>query len=362
MVKIRALLLLPALLSSLLLAEPVQWLSYETALAEAPRVKKLIYVYFYSETCPACHIMKRVFEDLRVSERLNRDFLPVRVNVAEHPDLVIAFRVPGTPAHLFICPNGTPLGGALGYRDAEGFLELTGLAQKEAEQRCPDLETREERGPGDQQPLEVNVALLLSLLIGLITPFSPCILPLLPVMYLAASSGGRKGVALFAFGLFSFNALLGAVASGFFLTLRTFAEPLAYCLLFFSGLALLTDQVGKKLSHLASRVATRLSGGAKQANPFLLGVLTTVMWGPCAAPMAVAAFSLAAFSRGLVETVATSIAFAAGLAFTVYALTLGLRKVRFIARRASAVKKLNRVLGLLMVLASLLHFIGLITS
>lgn len=362
MIKAIALLALLAAASHLTLAEPVRWLSYETALNEASNANKLVYVYFYSENCLPCRWMERVFEDPQVSRELNTAFLPVRVNVVERPDLASAYRVPATPAHLFICPNGTPLGGALGYRDAESFLGLLNRARIEAKKRCPTL--REEGsvsgvGSGGSAP-GIEAAVVFSLLIGLSTPLSPCIFPLLPVVYLIASKGGRRGPALFTLGLFSFSAAMGVLASGLFFAVRIHAEPLAYGLLLFAGLALLFDRLSSVLSHATSRVATKISGSVRKANPFVLGALTVVMWGPCAAPMAAAAFSLAAFARDSAEVAAVGLTFAAGLSLSVYMLTLIMKKMRVLAIRKRAYKRFNRILGALMVTAVMLRAFGLI--
>lgn len=355
-----ALLLLLIALSPLVLAEPVRWLSYEEAVAEALRSRRLIYVYFYSETCPACRLMEGVLNDSRVANSLNTHFLPVRVEVRARPDLTSAYMVPGTPAHLFVCPNGTPLGGSLGYKEVESFLKLLDTALDVAKQRCSDLvSTSGANSSEGDDALGLSTALAVSLLLGLTTPLSPCIFPLLPVVYLVASKGGRRGAAWFALGLFSFSSLMGTLATGFLLSARSFLEPVAYALLLFAGLVLLFDQLGKWLSYTASHLATALSSAAKTANPFALGVVATIAWGPCAAPIVTAAFALTAFAaHNPIEAAAVSVAFAAGLALTVYVLTVGLRKTRSLASRAKALKKVNKALGLAMVIAALLHFAG----
>lgn len=360
MIKVAASLALLVALSYLVLAEPVQWTNYEDALNKASIMKKLVYVYFYSETCPACRRMESVFEDPQVSDELNAAFLPVRVNVAERPDLASAFMVPATPAHLFICPNGSPLGGALGYRDAESFLELLSRARNEAKKRCSLSEVREDPQKEVASALGAEAAVLFSLLIGVSTPLSPCIFPLLPIVYLIASRGGKRGPALFALGLFSLSAAMGILASGLLLAVRSYAEPLAYAFLLLAGLTLLFDRLSSVLSHAASRIATRVSSGVKKGNPFVLGVLTALLWGPCAAPMAAAAFSLAAFARSSAEAVAIGLTFAAGLSLSAYVLTLVVKKVRVFAIRKRAHKRFNKLLGALMVAASLLRAFGLI--
>ncbi|MEM0023868.1 MAG: DUF255 domain-containing protein [Thermofilaceae archaeon] len=361
MIRALTLLVLLTTLFSLVLAKPIHWMSYEEALAEAPRSGKLVYVYFYSETCPACRLMEEVLNDSRVTSALNTGFIPVRVNVKARPDLASAFMVPGTPAHLFVCPNGTPLGGSLGYKDVEGFLELLKIAQDQARQRCSGFAASSKKNLSeDNYVLELTMAFTFSLLLGLTTAFSPCILPLLPIVYLIASKGGRRGAAWFTLGLFSLSSLIGTVASGFLLSARSFAEPIAYALLLFAGLVLLFDRLGKWLSYITSRVATTVTNATRTVNSFILGATATIIWGPCAAPMITAAFALTTFAaRSPVEAAGISVAFAAGFALTVYTLTVGFRKARSLANRAKALKKVNKALGLAMIITSLLHFVGL---
>lgn len=343
-------------------AEPINWLSYGDALRVAREKGKPVYIYFYSDACPYCLLMENVFDEPGVGEVVNEHFIPVRVDVRERPDLSSLYRVPGTPAHLFLCSNGTPVGGVPGYLNKENFLDMLKTALDKVQSRCPELRgddgsTATQSGPVKQLGVE---ALTLSFLLGLATPLSPCLLPLLPVIYLVVSRGGGRRVKLFVLGLFASYATLSLLAGGLLLTLRIFIEPIAYIILLLAGVALLVEKFNNLLSQLASLAATNLARKKTSDNPLLLGVIAPLIWGPCLAPMAGGVFALLAFVEDPIHTVLLSITYAGGLTTMVYVLLLAARKVRNTAARARQLKKLNKVLGGAMILFALLFFAGLI--
>lgn len=352
-------LLLAVVFTALASAQPVHWLSYESALARAAVEDKPVYIYFYSRSCIYCAMMEEgTFQNASVSEVLGTRFLPVRVDVEQRPDLASTYWVPGTPFHVFLCPNGSLLGVASGYRDPDSFVKLLNTALAKVEERCatqpaPRAGQASESAPRGGSADAFSVAAAFAL--GLFTPLTPCILPLLPAVYLAASRGGRRGLGLFALGLFVTYATLGAVLSGLFLAARSYFEPLAYVLLLLSGLALAVERFGRLWSYLASALASRVPQ-RRTANAFLLGLAASVLWGPCAAPMAGAAVAVSVVTRQL--ALASSIAFAGGASLAVYALARAVRKARALASRARALKLANKAIGSLMVAASLLHFAG----
>ncbi len=346
-------------LVALAIAQPVHWLSYEDALAKAAAEGKPVYIYFYSRSCPYCELMeKNTFSNASVNGMLNARFIPVRVDVEQRPDLASLYWVPGTPFHVFLCPNGSLLGVASGYRDPDSFVKLLNTALAKTIEKCINqTATPAERVPdsASKEDFDGAFSVVAAFALGLFTPLTPCILPLLPAVYLAASRGGKRGPVLFALGLFVAYAALGAAAGGLLLAARSLFEPLAYMLLLFSGLALAVERVGRMLSYLVSILASRIPQ-RRTTNAFLLGLAASVLWGPCAAPVAGAAlaFSVAAPQLAL----ASSTAFAGGASLAVYALSGAVRRVRALAGRARALKLANKAVGALMVAASLLHFAG----
>jgi len=351
-------LLLALALAALASAQPVRWLGYEDALARAAAEGKPVYIYFYSKSCPYCELMEEnTFPNASVNEMLSTRFIPVRVDVEQRPDLASTYWVPGTPFHVFLCPNGSLLGIASGYRNPDSFLKLLNTALAKTEEKCINqTATPADRvSEASEQGFEGASSVAAAFALGLFTPLSPCILPLLPAVYLAASRGGKRGLALFALGLFAAYAVLGAVAGGLLLAARSYFEPLAYVLLLLSGLALAVERVGRLLSYLASALASRIPQ-RRTTNAFLLGLAASVLWGPCAAPMAGAVVALSVAAPQL--ALASSTAFAGGASLAVYALAGAVRKARALAGRARALKLANKAIGAIMVAASLLHFAG----
>ena len=350
-------LLLALVLAALAGAQPVRWLSYEDALAKAAAEGKPVYIYFYvSRSCPYCEMMEEgTFPDANVSEMLNTRFIPARVDVERRPDLASTYRVFGTPFHVFLCPNGSLLGVAAGYRDPDSFVRLLSTALAKAGERCVTGPTSQARQASEGGFAEGVFSVAAAFALGLFTPLTPCILPLLPVVYLAASRSGGKGPTLFALGLFAAYAVLGIVASGLLLAARSVFEPVAYAVLLFSGLALAVERVGRLLSYAASALASRVPQ-RQAANAFLLGLAVSVLWGPCVAPVAGAALALSVATPQL--ALASSAAFAGGASLAVYALTGAVRRARALASRARALKLANKALGALMVAAALLRFAG----
>jgi len=130
-------LLLALALAALASAQPVRWLGYEDALARAAVEGKPVYIYFYSKSCPYCEMMEEnTFPNASVNEMLNTRFIPVRVDVERRPGLASTYWIPGTPFHVFLCPNGSLLGVASGYRNPDGFLKLLNTALAKTEEKC----------------------------------------------------------------------------------------------------------------------------------------------------------------------------------------------------------------------------------
>ena len=68
---------------------PVDWAPWgEEALARARTEQKPIFLSIGYSTCHWCHVMAHEsFEDAEVAAELNRDFIPVKVDREERPDL-----------------------------------------------------------------------------------------------------------------------------------------------------------------------------------------------------------------------------------------------------------------------------------
>jgi len=143
--------------------------------------------------------------------------------------------------------------------------------------------------------------LALSFLAGLLTIFSPCVLPLAPLVVAAARAESLAGPLALAGGLaLGFGLIGGALAAagveaGDSPALRVIGA-LALAL---AGAALLSPALQARLEHALSPLA-RLGGAAERRLPrgllgqAALGATLSLAWAPCAGPTLGAAFALAA--------------------------------------------------------------------
>ncbi len=112
------------LLSAALLAD-LEWAgSYEEGLAQAKAQNKVAMIMFTTKTCKMCNYMKNVvYEDDDVMEYVENFFVPIEVDINEHPDK-FGYKVFGTPTYYFIKPDGKQIGRMfMGGAKPDGFLQ-----------------------------------------------------------------------------------------------------------------------------------------------------------------------------------------------------------------------------------------------
>jgi len=160
---------------------------------------------------------------------------------------------------------------------------------------------------------------LIGLVGGLITGVSPCVLPMLPVVFFAAGNGdakapSRRRAVLIIAGLitgFSVFTLLGASLLSLLGLPEDFLRWAGVALLVAVGLGMLIPSLG----HLLERPFYRLPKiTGQRGGPFLLGVGLGTLYVPCAGPV-LAAITVAAASGHIgIGTVVLTVSFAIGAA------------------------------------------------
>ena len=98
---------------------PVNWFPWGgEAFEKARREEKPVFLSIGYSTCHWCHVMEREsFEDSEVAALLNRDFISVKVDREERPDV--------DAVYMEVCKaleNGTPGAGAVGGRDSKSTV------------------------------------------------------------------------------------------------------------------------------------------------------------------------------------------------------------------------------------------------
>lgn len=157
---------------------------------------------------------------------------------------------------------------------------------------------------------------LLAFLGGALTVLSPCILPVLPILFAQGSGPLRaRTLPMLASMALAFAAVtsLAAFGGGWAVTLNVSARHAAMALLALFGLALLLPRLAERFSLPLVRLGERVSRGAPgRLAPLALGVGTGLLWAPCAGPILGLLLAGAALHGPGVETSLLLLAYAAG--------------------------------------------------
>ena len=213
-------------------------------------------------------------------------------------------------------------------------------------------------------------SLSLAFLAGLLTIFSPCVLPILPLIFGTASAQGRLGPLYLAAGL-----TLSFVAIGMFVALVGFSlgldegffRTIAAAVMIGVGLVLVFPALQARIAlaggpasgWIDRRFGSNIISGSK--GQFGLGLLLGAVWAPCVGPTLGAASLLAAQGENLGEVTLTMISFGFGSATPLVVLGLLSREVllRWRGKMLSASGGLKAVLGALLVTSGFLIMTGM---
>ena len=176
----------------------------------------------------------------------------------------------------------------------------------------------------------------LAFLAGLLSVVSPCVLPILPLVFAAAAGGHRFGPLALAAGLAVSFTIIGLFVAtiGFAIGLDAdFFRWLAAILFLAVGAVLVVPAFEARLAAAAGPLGNwtehRFAGaeGAGAAGPFALGLLLGAVWVPCVGPTIGAASLLAARGENLGAVAATMLVFGVGAAIPLVGLGLASRQV-----------------------------------
>jgi cytochrome c biogenesis protein CcdA/thiol-disulfide isomerase/thioredoxin len=188
---------------------------------------------------------------------------------------------------------------------------------------------------------------------GLLTIVSPCILPVLPLVFAQADRPFRRaglpllvGMAL----MFAVVGSLATVAGEWIVTANQVGRDVAMVLFGLFGAALLFPALADRLSapfvRAGAAVQRRGDREPSAAGSLLLGVSTGLLWTPCAGPVLGLILTGAAVQGSRVASVMLLLAFAAGAASALaLALLAGSRIFRAMKRSLGAEAWIRRGLG-----------------
>jgi len=197
---------------------------------------------------------------------------------------------------------------------------------------------------------------LIAFIAGVVSIISPCVLPLLPIVF-AASSGRHSRVFIIMLGIFiSFGAF--GVFFGFLGTLNYF-KYLAYAFLLAFGIILISDNAKEKFSIFASRLISSKLVAINNASPFIFGLALGLVWSPCIGPFLGSILSYAAIIGNPVKGFVMLMFYALGLATTT-AIILKLGKKALKEKISKKGEILSKIAGWIIILYVVLMITGML--
>lgn len=164
-------------------------------------------------------------------------------------------------------------------------------------------------------------SLALAVLAGLVTTFSPCVIPVIPLVVGGSAQSGRTGPLFLLLGLIASFTMAGSFAALVLFQLNLAPDILTKIGgwgLIIVGLFLIVpqlDQLFKKFTNSsAGRIQEKLQrfDMSHPFSQFLVGALIGVIWAPCTGPTLGAAIALASQGENLLQAMLTMFAFSLG--------------------------------------------------
>ena len=192
---------------------------------------------------------------------------------------------------------------------------------------------------------------------GLLTIFSPCVLPVLPFIFARSDQSFRRSGLPILLGMaatFTLLASLAAVGGAWLVALNQYGRYAAMVLLLLMGVALISPALSDRLMRPFVALGGRLQQHADQQRnikgPLLLGVAIGFLWAPCAGPILGLVLAGAALNGANLYSALLLLAFAGGAATSLgVALLAGGRVFSLMKRSLGAEEWLRRGLGVTVV-------------
>ncbi len=188
--------------------------------------------------------------------------------------------------------------------------------------------------------------ILMAFALGIISVFSPCILPVIPLIF-AGSRGKALNAALIVLGL-----TVSMFVAGFVVSLVSISavKVVAYSFMLIFALSLLSEKLELRLSSVLSVLTSKFSRDLSTVPSFVFGFLLAFIWLPCIVPFAGIAISQTLIS----ENPYIMLFYGLGMALAIsFVFKLG---ERIVVSNFTTVKRVAGVLVLLYLLYFLLNW------
>ena len=194
--------------------------------------------------------------------------------------------------------------------------------------------------------------LALAFLGGVLTILSPCILPVIPLVFSRTGRNFRQEIAPMLAGLalaFTGAALIASATARWLLVANEIGRNAALLLLALLGITLLSTRAAEWVARPATRAgATLLGAPPGAASPWrnvVIGMAIGLLWAPCAGPI-LGLLIAASATSGAPRAAGLFLTFALGAVMSLAVVTsLGARLIARLKRSGAAEVAVRRVLG-----------------
>lgn len=201
---------------------------------------------------------------------------------------------------------------------------------------------------------------------GVLTIFSPCVLPVLPFIFARSELSFRRSGLPILFGIaatFTLLASFAAVGGAWLVEVNQYGRYAAMLLLLLLGIALifptLSERMMRPLVALGGRLQQRADRQNSVPGSLLLGVAVGFLWAPCAGPILGLVLAGAALNGANLYSAMLLLVFAAGAATSLsVALLAGGRMFSLMKRGLGAEEWVRRGLGAAVVVGVVVIALG----
>ena len=198
---------------------------------------------------------------------------------------------------------------------------------------------------------------------GIVTAISPCVLPVLPIVFAGGATGDRRRPYAIVAGLVWSFTLFTLVATALLSALGLpddLLRNIAIVVVLLVGISLLWPRLGAIVERPFQALGRRNPGG--MGGGFLLGVSLGLLFTPCAGPVIAAVAVLAATQRFSVQGVLVTFAYALGAGVVFLLLAIGAQRGMTLRSVRSRAPRIRQALGGLIVAVAIVMALGLDTK
>jgi cytochrome c biogenesis protein CcdA/thioredoxin-related protein len=319
-----------------------------------------VLIFIHQPDCPGCQYLKtQVFTDGRVASALKginlvsidlANYLVRGVEAVADGQVYIYYggslreqkvsgrqNIPviGTPTVIMGYVKDGVLHVAfvmIGAADPDTFLKFLDMAYGQ-QTSTPQQQTQQ---PAAREGVQAFVQIALSFAAGVVSVFSPCVLPVLTIA--ATTYLVRRSLPLVLAGMAASYAVIATVVSAVAAWVGEVVNVVLYAvggvLLVAMGAVLVVERLNRSFVIWASRFQTSAYKASKRgvgrAGDFMLGASLGAVWTPCIAPffgaVVVANLVASALTGNYLLLFAATLAYAAGLALVIYLLIVAVRR------------------------------------